>query len=86
MHVCEKVPLAECYAATGRAPIGVRWVDVQKKSGQFRSRFVAKEIKLFDDPSLFAGTPPFEALKYLLSKLSCNEHYVIAAARRTIYF
>ena len=38
MQVYEKVPLAECHAPTGGAPIGVRWVDVQRRPGEFRSR------------------------------------------------
>ena len=57
---------------------------------------MAKEIKQYDDPLLFAGTPPLEVLKYLLPKLSCHEPYVMghvsvsrpyfhATARRTLY-
>ena len=45
MNVYKKVPLAECWAKTGRAPIGVRWVDVNKgdsKNKNYRSRLVAK--------------------------------------------
>ena len=45
MNVYKKVPLAECWAKTGRAPIGVRCVDVNKgdsKNKNYRSRLVAK--------------------------------------------
>ena len=47
--VYEKVPLEECWNTTGAAPIGTRWVDVNKGDEQnleYRSRLVAKEIKV----------------------------------------
>ena len=56
--------------ATGKPPIKVRWVDVNKGSKEMpeiRSRLVAKEIKRSEKPELFAGTPPLESLKLLLS-------------------
>ena len=31
--VYSKVPVAECWATTGKAPIGVRFVDVNKGDG-----------------------------------------------------
>ena len=31
MKVYEKVPKSQCYNETGKAPIGVRWVDVNKQ-------------------------------------------------------
>ena len=45
MKVYCKVPLEECWRETGRKPIGVRWVDINKgdKSNiNYRSRIVAK--------------------------------------------
>ena len=45
MKVYEKVDIAECWAATGKAPIGVRWVDINKGDvahPNYRSRLVAK--------------------------------------------
>ena len=52
--------------------ISTRWVDVNKgddKNPVYRSRLVAKEFKRLglDDDDLFAGTPPLEALKLLVS-------------------
>ena len=47
-EVYEKVPINECYARTGKPPIGIRWVDVNKgddTNPNYRSRLVAKEIK-----------------------------------------
>ena len=44
-----KVPgKRECWAATGKGPIGVRWVDINKGDEdrpEYRSRLVAKELK-----------------------------------------
>ena len=48
-NVYNKVPLSTCWEATGKAPIGVRWVDVNKGDKihpDYRSRLVAKEIKI----------------------------------------
>ena len=43
-----KVPLRECFERTGKKPIGVKWVDINKgdeEKPEYRSRLVAKEIK-----------------------------------------
>ena len=43
-----KRPISECIEQTGKRPIGIRWVDVNKGDEQepeYRSRLVAKEIK-----------------------------------------
>ena len=48
-NVYAKVPLEECYRITKKGPIGVRWVDINKGDStnpEYRSRLVAKEIKL----------------------------------------
>ncbi len=52
----------------------MRWIDVNKgdeASPNYRSRLVAKEFKsaggVAEDDDLFAGTPPLEALKLLIS-------------------
>ena len=66
-----KVPLSQCRDETGRAPVGVRWVDVNKgddTNPEYRSRLVAQELKrtsIVED--LFAATPPLEAKKILFS-------------------
>ena len=65
-----KVPISRCWEETGKAPIGVRWVDVNKGDQvhpEYRSRLVAKEIKHEKREDLFAATPPLEAKKMLLS-------------------
>ena len=52
MKVYDKVDLSECLSATGRKPIAVRWVDINKGDSanpNYRSRLVAKEYKGNDD-------------------------------------
>ena len=54
---------------TGQAPIGTRWVDVNKgddENPDYRSRLVAQELNTQKREDLFAATP-FEAKKILLS-------------------
>ena len=44
-NVYNKVPICKCWESTGKAPIGVRWVDVNKGGEihlECRSRLVAK--------------------------------------------
>ena len=72
-HVWDVRPVAECWAATGRAPIGGRWVDHNKgdeQSPNVRSRWVAKDIARWKDDAMFAATPPLEAVRLLLSDLA----------------
>ena len=71
MQVWRKVKREECFRATGRAPIKLRWVDISKGDELHptnRSRIVAKEIKIDSRPELVAATPPLEFLKYLISR------------------
>jgi hypothetical protein len=67
LKVYEEVPEKDCWANTGRAPIGTRWVDILK--GELtRSRLVAQDFKKKGDnhrEDLFAAMPPLEAKKAL---------------------
>ena len=68
--VYRKVPLKECWDKTGKAPIKIRWVDINKGDKvhpEYRSRLVAKDFKNDKNMDLFAATPPLEALKLLMS-------------------
>ena len=70
MNLCSKVSTQECYARIGKAPIIVRWIDINKGGAanpNYRSRFVAREINTHKRDDLFAGTPPLEVLKSILS-------------------
>ena len=53
----------------GYKVIKTRWIDINKGDDAnpvYRSRFVAKEFNDGEAQGLFAGTPPLEALRYLL--------------------
>ena len=68
-------PRAEAYASMGKPPITVKWVDVNKgddDSPNYRSRLVAREIRLPGEASIFAPTPPLEALRTVLSMAATN--------------
>jgi hypothetical protein len=68
--VYKKVPIKQCWDETGKGPIGVRWIDINKGDAdnpEYRSRLVAKEIKKDTREDLFAATPPLEAKKMLFS-------------------
>ena len=65
-----KVPRSEAFQHTGKPPITVKWVDVNKGDDQepnYRSRLVAREIRKKWEDSIFAPTPPLEALRAILS-------------------
>ena len=100
MKVYDKVDLSECLTATGKKPIAVRWVDINKGDStqtNYRSRLVAKEYKGNEDrPEWFAATPPSECLRLCLSRLASNRKakllyadvsraYFYAAAVRPVY-
>ena len=67
-----KVPKQRARQKTGRQPISVRWVDVNKGdelAPNYRSRLVARQIKAMDNSgqNFFAPAPPIEALRTVLS-------------------
>ena len=56
--------------ATGKRPIGARWVDISKQDEEnpkYRSRSVAKEVRRFPMPELYSATPPLECLRRTVS-------------------
>ena len=59
MNVWAKAPKTQVYEATGRAPIGTRWVEVDK-GDRVRSRLVDREIKRDSNYEMFVATPPIE--------------------------
>jgi len=73
MGVYVKVPKQECWTQTGKGPIAVRWIDINKSdkdNPNYRSRLVAKEFKTDINPELYAATPPSECLRMLISKMA----------------
>ena len=72
--VWAKRPMDRSRQCTGKPPITVRWVDVNKGdevSPKYRSRLVARQMKAHDHSgaSYFAPAPPLEALRTVLSWL-----------------
>ena len=70
MKAFTKVPISQCVARTGRKPIGARWRDINKGDRynvNVRSRLVAKEFNNKKCDDLFAGTPPVEAMRAIIS-------------------
>ena len=70
-----KRPLGEARAKTGKGPISVRWVDVNKGDDvapKYRSRLVARQLKATDTSgdTFFAPMPPLEAVRAVLSLAS----------------
>jgi hypothetical protein len=68
--VWERAPISDCWRETGKAPIGSKWVDVNKGDAAnplVRSRFVVKEIATYKTDDFFTATPPLEALRLLLA-------------------
>ena len=68
-NVYTKVPRQEAFARAGKAPMTVKWVDTNKGDDEhpnYRSRLVAREICKRGDDSIFAPTPPLEALRAIL--------------------
>ena len=75
--VWTKVPRQQAFARTGRPPVSVRWVDVNKgddMNPKYRSRLVARQMKAQDTSgkSFFAPTPPLESLKIVISLAASN--------------
>ena len=60
---------------TGKGPIGVRWIDVNKQDEEhllYRSRLVAKDFNTEDRPYLFKSTPPIGAMRFICSEAAAN--------------
>ena len=60
----------EARAKMGKPPIIVRWLEVNKgddENPNYRSRLVAREIRMAGEDAIFAPTPPLESLRMVLS-------------------
>ena len=81
MRVYDVVSVGDCWRMTGRAPIRSRWVDISKGDDlkpRYRSRWVAQEIRLDKGQwELFPGTPPLEAVRFLLAMCASNKGFRI---------
>merc|ERR1712078_729923 len=68
MHVYDKIPRIMA-TAKGWKIIKTRWIDINKgddKNLNYRSRMVGKEFNTGEMDGLFAGTPPLEAVRFLI--------------------
>ena len=68
-RVWRKVSSQEAWKVSGRPPITVWWVDVNKGGDQhpgMRLRLVARQIRGAHEDPMFAPTPPLEALRTVL--------------------
>ena len=68
--VWHRRPQSEAFKVIGKAPITVKLVDVNKGNDanpMYRSRLVARELRLPGQESIFAPAPPQEALRTVLS-------------------
>ena len=76
-QVYVRVPRSQCWAETGKAPLKTGWAETNKGSKEnpnVRCRWVGKEIRTGPRPDLYAPTPPYEALKMVLSRAATGEH------------
>ena len=56
--------------------ISTKWVDINEgdeANPNHRSRLVGRDLNLSKQDGLFAGTPPLETLRFVLSKCSSNQ-------------
>ena len=71
LGVYEKIDEKKAVGLYGITPVDTKWVDTDKafegEPMQIRSRMCAREFKSDDRPDLYAGTPPLEALKAIIS-------------------
>ena len=91
MNLYTKVPTTQCHQKTGKSPISVRWIDINKRDSErpnYNSRLVAREINTYKRDDLFAATPPLEAMKLLLSMVTSGnkgEVVMISDASRAFF-
>ena len=77
--VYEDATIEEWFAETGRAPVGTKWVDVNKgtaENANIRCKLVAGDFKPKgeEDPAhLFASMPPLDTKKILFSVAATHE-------------
>jgi hypothetical protein len=77
LGVYKKVPKSKCHKETGKKPIQVRWIDVNKgddKNPIYRSRLVAKDFKNSINLEWYAATPPLETLRTIISLAATKEY------------
>ena len=88
-EACRRLP-REMAKARGGKIIRGRWVDTNKGDSavpDYRARFVGMEFNTGVDPTLFAATPPLEALKILMAYASSDRHvHIMLSDVKRAYF
>ena len=60
-------------------PISTKWLDSNKGDKlkpNYRCRLVGRELNLYKRDDLFAGTPPLESLKFVVSRCASNKGHL----------
>ena len=60
----------------GHKSVHTKWIDSNKGDAEkegFRSGLAAMESNRYSDPSLFAATPPLEAMRYLIHRAAKHQ-------------
>ena len=88
MRLYVKVPISECHNKTGKPPIIVRWIDINKgdtDNFNYRSRLVVREINTYKRDHLFAATPPLEALISMTATANKGEIVMVNDISRAFF-
>ena len=75
-HLYVKRPIEDSIRETGKPPIGVRWVDINKgdnTSSNYRCRFVVRDVKKKGDNPMCAPIAPLEALRTIFSMAATKD-------------
>ena len=94
MKVYNLVPRRQALQRTRRAPIRVKWVDINKGDAEdpcYRSRLVAAEINTHAQAGIYAGTPPIEAMRHVISKAATgvnrlSKRLMVIDVKRAYFF
>ena len=88
--VYTKVPIAQCWQETGKAPIKTGWADTNKGTEEdpnVRSRWVGKEYNTGPRLDLYSPTPPLEGIKLVASDVASKKGRVMVTVDvRRAYF
>ena len=68
--------IAEAKSITGKPPIRLKWIDSNKGDAEhrnYRSWLVCTEVRRKGTTPIFSATPPLEAIRVLVAKLSSED-------------
>ena len=94
LGVYDRVPRSDVNKTGGKL-IGVRWVDINKGDAtdrNYRSRLVGREFNVGKDDTLYASTPPLEALRVVVSHAATEDpseerrEIIVCDVRRAYFY